>query len=358
MTLDSTKEIRSLEPEDADAVAALVSEPTVARRLGNTPFDGSAGWRTRLESRDLQRSLALGAFEGEKLLGFLTLDAQPSVRQQHVARIAMAVDPTRHRSGVGSALLRAAVDAADRWLQILRIELGVQADNAPAIALYQKHGFVVEARRRADMLLDGAPADGLWMARIRPGFVAPAAFGSPPPIPERVPRGAITVRARLEGDAPALARVHQTDSVMEGTFQLPFQSRLAWERRFAQSTPNMHVLVAELEGALVGAAGLFPLGPNPRMRHVRTLGMSVDPSAQGCGVGRALMGGLMTLADDYLGLTRIELEVHVDNDRARTLYERHGFEREGTLRAFAFRRGTYVDAFLMSRVQITSAERS
>jgi putative acetyltransferase len=350
-----TFEVRSLELEDANAIAALISEPAVARRLGNTPFDGAAGWRARLESRDLQRSLALGAFEGERLIGFLTLDAQPAVRQQHVARIAMAVDAKEHRRGVGSALLGAAVDAADRWLQIVRIELGVQADNAAAIALYQKHGFVIEARRRADMLLDGMPADGLWMARIRPGFVAPAAIGDPPAFPERRPRGAITVRARVEGDSRALARMHETDSVMEGTFQLPFQARLAWERRFAASTPSMHVLVAELDGALVGAAGLFPLGTNPRMRHVRALGMSVDPSAQGRGAGHALMQALMTLADDYLGLQRIELEVYVDNDRARALYERYGFEREGTLRANAFRRGTYVDAYTMSRVRSTAA---
>lgn len=62
MAPHTTTAIRSLEAEDADAVAVLVSDPAVARRLGNTPFDGSAGWRSRLESRDFQRSLALGAF--------------------------------------------------------------------------------------------------------------------------------------------------------------------------------------------------------------------------------------------------------------------------------------------------------
>lgn len=344
-------ELRALELEHVDALSALLAHPSVARRLGNTPFDGVGTWRSRLEGRDLQRSLALGAFEGEALLGYLTLDAQPSVRQQHVARIAMAVDPAAQRRGVGSALLGAAVDAADRWLQIVRVELGVQADNAPAIALYTQHGFQIEARRRADLLLDGRPAEGLWMARLRPGFVAPPAIGAPPPLPARRSRGDVTVRARLERDAPALTRLHQTESVMEGTFQLPFQPRLAWERRFAQSSPYMHVLVAELEGAVVGAAGLFPLGTNPRMRHVRALGMSVDPSAQGCGVGHALMDALIGLADDYLGLTRIELEAYVDNDRALALYTRHGFQREGIARACAFRRGTYVDAVLMSRVR-------
>jgi putative acetyltransferase len=60
---------------------------------------------------------------------------------------------------------------------------------------------------------------------------------------------------------------------------------------------------------------------------------------------------ITSLADDYVGLERIVLEVYVDNARARALYERFGFVVEGTQRMVAFRRGTYVDAFQMGRLR-------
>jgi L-phenylalanine/L-methionine N-acetyltransferase len=343
--------LRSLERSDAAAVHAIAAHPEVARRLGGTPYDGEAAWADRITQRDLSRSLAIGDFDGGALRGFLLLDGNKTVRQQHVARLSLAVDPARHRQGIGDRLLGAAIDAADRWMGMLRLELGVQADHTAAVALYQKHGFVVEARRKADMLVDGRFTDGLWMARLRPGMVRPPELGAPPPVPPAGPRRAVTVRARARSDAPALARLHQTDSVLEGTFQLPYQSIAAWEKRFDEVPAGSQVLAAEIDGELAGVCGLFPLGRSPRMRHVAALGMSVDPRFQGCGVGHALMKAVTELADHYLGLTRIELEAYVDNERAQKLYRRHGFEPEGTFEAYAFRRGTYVDAVHMARVR-------
>jgi putative acetyltransferase len=189
------------------------------------------------------------------------------------------------------------------------------------------------------------------MARIRPGFVALPELGAPPPVPPRGPRIQLTVRARRPSDAEGFARLHEADSTLEGTLQLPFHSVRHWVQRFATTTPGSYVLVAEHEGRLVGAAGMFPLGQSPRMRHVMTIGMAVHPDYQGRGVGHALMGAVTEHADHWLGLTRLELEVYDGNDRAKALYERHGFVLEGTRRCYALRRGTYVDAHHMARVR-------
>jgi putative acetyltransferase len=56
------------------------------------------------------------------------------------------------------------------------------------------------------------------------------------------------------------------------------------------------------------------------------------------------------MADKWLNLTRLELEVYTDNESAIRLYERFGFEREGTLRQHAFRDGKYVDSYFMARL--------
>jgi putative acetyltransferase len=57
------------------------------------------------------------------------------------------------------------------------------------------------------------------------------------------------------------------------------------------------------------------------------------------------------LADKWPNLTRLELEVYADNEAAVRLYERYGFEREGTLRQHAFRGGHYVDTYAMARLR-------
>ena len=71
--------------------------------------------------------------------------------------------------------------------------------------------------------------------------------------------------------------------------------------------------------------------------------------------GRGSAGGcwprLIDLADDWLGLTRLELDVMVDNEAAIALYERAGFVEEGVARAAVIREGVLVDTLWMARVK-------
>ncbi len=72
---------------------------------------------------------------------------------------------------------------------------------------------------------------------------------------------------------------------------------------------------------------------------------------QGKGVSTALMEACLDLADNWLGLMRLDLPVYVDNATAIWLYKRFGFEIEGTHKRFAFRKGEYVDAYVMARLR-------
>jgi putative acetyltransferase len=88
----------------------------------------------------------------------------------------------------------------------------------------------------------------------------------------------------------------------------------------------------------------------PRRKHVGVIAICVDGDWQGKGVGAALMRAIVDLADNWLNLTRLELEVYADNEAAIHLYERFGFEVEGILRRHAFRDGEYVDSKVMGRL--------
>ena len=79
--------------------------------------------------------------------------------------------------------------------------------------------------------------------------------------------------------------------------------------------------------------------------------MAVRDDWQGKGAGTALMQAAVDLADKWLNLTRLELEVYTDNEPAIRLYKKFGFTIEGTLAQFAFRDGQYVDSYLMARLR-------
>lgn len=69
------------------------------------------------------------------------------------------------------------------------------------------------------------------------------------------------------------------------------------------------------------------------------------------GTGRALTTALVDRGESWLNLRRIALIVFADNRHAIALYERLGFDREGVLRGFGYKRGDYVDAVMMARMR-------
>ena len=87
---------------------------------------------------------------------------------------------------------------------------------------------------------------------------------------------------------------------------------------------------------------------NPRLRHVGSIGMAVRDDSQNNG-GLGVAGAGRHLTDNWLALTRIALTVFLDNSTAVALYQKFGFEIEGTHRHHAFRDGDYIDAYSMAR---------
>jgi putative acetyltransferase len=100
---------------------------------------------------------------------------------------------------------------------------------------------------------------------------------------------------------------------------------------------------------VIGQLGLRTFPHSPRRRHVGQLGMAVRDDWQGKGVGTALMQAAIDLADRWLNLERLELDVYIDNEAAVRLYKKFGFVIEGTLMRYAFRDGRYVDVYTMAR---------
>ncbi len=79
----------------------------------------------------------------------------------------MMVRDDWHGKGIGSALMQALVDLADKWLNLYRLELDVYTDNEPAIKLYKKFDFHIEGTRVGEAFRDGKFVDTYAMARLR-----------------------------------------------------------------------------------------------------------------------------------------------------------------------------------------------
>lgn len=132
----------------------------------------------------------------------------------------------------------------------------------------------------------------------------------------------ITIRTADPSDAEAMLKCYTAPLAARNTLQIPYRSLESVREQLTKSGAGDHLLVAEIEGEVVGK-----------------------------GVGAALMRAVIELADKWLNLTRIELSVFTDNESAIALYRKFGFEIEGTLRKYAFRDGEFVDAFAMARIK-------
>lgn len=160
------------------------------------------------------------------------------------------------------------------------------------------------------------------------------------------------VRRARPADVADFVRIMGQHEVYRNLMQLPLPGEELWRKRLeGLAEPDRHdlQLVGEVSGRVVGSAGLHP-APQLRRRHVAMLGISVEPTAQGQGVGTALMQALCDYADGWAQLLRIELTVFTDNARAIRLYEHFGFRHEGTHRAYALRDGVYADVHAMARL--------
>jgi len=161
------------------------------------------------------------------------------------------------------------------------------------------------------------------------------------------------VRRVRRDDAAALAATMSDPQIARGLLQMPHGSEDFWRKRI-DDMPGGNaaldiMLVAERGGIVLGNAGLLGVSAL-RRRHAAGLGISVARSAQGQGVGTALMAALLDWADNWAQLLRLELTVFTDNTVAIALYRKFGFVDEGVHRAYALRDGAYADVLAMARL--------
>jgi ribosomal-protein-alanine N-acetyltransferase len=145
---------------------------------------------------------------------------------------------------------------------------------------------------------------------------------SPDPVTERVPHD-VVIDALRASDA---ARCAELERIL-------FPGDDPWSAAaFRDELRAGHTYLAARVGeVLVGYGGLAVLtGPPQPEAEIHTIG--VDPAHQGRGIGRAVLRGLLTVADARHAT--VFLEVRTDNAPARALYDSEGFTLVGLRRRY------------------------
>ncbi|MBR0081665.1 MAG: GNAT family N-acetyltransferase [Clostridia bacterium] len=124
-----------------------------------------------------------------------------------------------------------------------------------------------------------------------------------------------------------------THSQTDELFSYPDEIHLTPEKeaRFlterAESADELEIL-AEVDGRVVGLAGLDRIGRQAKVRHRVNFGISIDRAYWGLGIGRAMTKACIACAKE-IGYAQVELEVVAENRRAIALYESEGFREYG-----------------------------
>jgi L-amino acid N-acyltransferase len=123
------------------------------------------------------------------------------------------------------------------------------------------------------------------------------------------------------------------------------QERWFADRR-AQSWP---VLVACVEGSVVGYASYGPFRSWPGYRHTVENSIYLTPSARGRGLGKRLLGTLLERADAQ-GLHAVIAGIDGDNEVSMRLHEKLGFKKVGHLQQVGRKFERWLDLVFYERL--------
>jgi len=158
-------------------------------------------------------------------------------------------------------------------------------------------------------------------------------------------RPSVELRPLEPGDWPAVEEIYW-DGMRGGlaTFETEVPS---WETWDGGHLPG-HRLAADLIGEVVGWAALSPASKRRCYAGVVENSVYVARQAQGLGIGRTLLEGLIAGAE-AAGIWTIQTSIFPENRASLALHERCGFRVVGTRERVAKRDGVWRDTVFLER---------
>lgn len=156
-----------------------------------------------------------------------------------------------------------------------------------------------------------------------------------------------TTRPARASDAPAIAAIHnQGIEERVATFETdPRRDKAVAE----QIEAGELMLVAELDGEVLGFASVGPYSTRAAYAGVGEASIYVERAARGRGVGSALVESMAAAAAER-GLHKLVGRLFTSNEPSVALFRRHGFAEVGVHRRHAQLDGNWRDVLLVERL--------
>lgn len=340
--------IRPFHPNDAETYHAIAYDPATLAVYPGMPIAeiGETVEWAKTQQPGLHR---LVIERDGTAVGFGRLQQTQRPRRFHAAMAEWLLHPDHRDSELSEQLLAALLDLADNWLDLRRVEVQLIAGDEIGRRVVEQAGFALEGVCRHAVFGNGRFQDIEVFSRVRGYTLSPATEDEPSPRPQRA-LPTIHIRTMRPEYAADLYEFYHLPIVVRTLNQLPSQEYSVVAERTPQYMRNLYRLVAEVDGRIVGNITLHR-SDNPRTYHSGGFGMAVHPDYWGMGVGKRLLGAMVDLADNWLNLQRIELEVYPHNTTAIRLYEKLGFVIEGRRRLYSYGDGRWNDAYFMARLR-------
>jgi phosphinothricin acetyltransferase len=160
-----------------------------------------------------------------------------------------------------------------------------------------------------------------------------------------------TVRAAAPADLEAVAAIcaHYVTTTVT-TFEEVPPTAADWRRRLDDlAGRNLPFLVAGTNGTVCGYAYASPWRPKPAYRYTVEDTVYISPAHTGRGLGRALLGALLTGCEEAGARQVIAVIADTGSDASVALHRRLGFTPAGRLRQVGRKHGQWIDTVLMQR---------
>lgn len=157
--------VRHSDVNDANGIMQIYQCENAYSNTLQLPFPDSAVWEDRITSKPDNVYSFVAEINGE-IVGNLGFEVYVNFRRRHAGSFGMGVKDEYQGKGVGSALMAAMIELADNWLNVRRLELTVFVDNASAIQLYKKFGFIIEGESKDFAFRNGQFVSVYHMARL------------------------------------------------------------------------------------------------------------------------------------------------------------------------------------------------
>lgn len=170
VTNGSQIEIRPAVPDDAAALLAYLS--VVGSESDNLTFGPEGPGLSEADERAYlaraatsDNSVVLVALHEGVIVGSLTFDGGRRPRTRHTGELGISVTRELTGQGIGRALLETLIEWAERGGVVRKLNLRSRVDNAGAIRLYERLGWVAEGRITRDTAIGDTLIDTLFMGR-------------------------------------------------------------------------------------------------------------------------------------------------------------------------------------------------